>query len=631
MSNKYRFSDAEHFGIWAAFGTRCFWCHGPLRLEDCTVDHVVPESTEPLEVDRLRVLYSLGEAFEVNDFCNWVPAHSNCNARKSVGLERDPSPAMVLNFQEITRRAPTARGLAVEVTNDQNRGKLLGRLRAAIEADLITREEVQAHLDGASLSREPTSLIDRRWRVVHDASGFRFLEDDFAPTYSSNEGHALAERLARARQRLERLRGTGVDISEATKEVLELKRALRDGGQLRSGDELGDRFLLLNEIGRGGFGTVWKALDKSAMVHVAVKVLHPHLAGDRIRRERFERGARTMQELSHPAIVPVVSAVANDGGYYFFAMRFAERGDLRRALVRGDITSGMAAEAVLQAAEGLAHAHAHGRVHRDIKPENILLGGPGEIFLTDFDLVMAADTTGGTRTGMMGTPIYSPVELLTRPQDANASADVYGVGMSMLFALSGRDLPDDVLFGGAEAVLDALDCKDAVKDVLRRAVSRDRGDRFEDASEFVSAIRAAFSAKAAKRAKARKKRKRKAASTEKRRYGVPVVTKRKLLAAMRRFDDELRSTPTWVRWATSDSGRHQYAIENDGRRYPVKQILFMASGTPKRAFSGGRDANKSIQKLGFRIVQLQDNAATSGKDGIPKDGDAARREEDAEE
>jgi serine/threonine protein kinase len=617
MSDKYQVSDAEHFGIWAAYGPRCFWCRGPLSLSDCTVDHVIAESTAPDELNRLRALYSLGDAFELNDFCNWVPAHPNCNARKATGLEREASPAMIMHFLEINRRAPTARSIAAEVANDRNRGRLLGRLRAAIESGLITREDVDAHLDRASATNQPTQLLERRWRIVRDAAGFRYLEDDFAPTYSSNEGHALAERLARARQRLERLRTTGEDTREAKKEVLELKRALRDGGRLRAGDELGDRFLLLSELGHGGFGTVWKALDKSVITQVAVKVLHPHLAGDRIRRERFERGARTMQELSHPAIVPLVSSVDNDGGYYFFAMRFAERGDLRRALVSGDITTEIAVDAVLQAAEGLAHAHACGRVHRDIKPENILLGAAGEVFLTDFDLVMAADTTGGTRTGMMGTPIYSPLELLTRPQDANAATDVYGVGMSMLFALSGGDLPDDVLFGGAESVLDSLDCKQAVKDVLKRAVSRDRSKRFENAGEFVSAIRAAFSAKASRR-KATKKRKRKSAPTERRRYGVPVVTKGRLLAAMRRFDDELRSTPQWVRWATSDSGRHQYAIESNGQRYPVKQILFMASGTPKRAFSGGRDANKSIQKLGFKIVQLHEAEDSPVEEALPE-------------
>jgi eukaryotic-like serine/threonine-protein kinase len=138
--------------------------------------------------------------------------------------------------------------------------------------------------------------------------------------------------------------------------------------------------------------------------------------------------------------------------------------------------------------EALSLAHAKGIVHRDVKPANILLDEHGAPKLTDFDLVAVADTTGGTRTGAaLGTLLYAAPESLDRPQDADARADVYGLGMTAVFCLSGAELPKAIL-REPEPVLGGLPCSKAVRGVLRKAIAWERDERFGDVAELCAAL-----------------------------------------------------------------------------------------------------------------------------------------------
>jgi serine/threonine protein kinase len=99
------------------------------------------------------------------------------------------------------------------------------------------------------------------------------------------------------------------------REIQQLRREMREGGQLRAGDWLGDgRYLLLEPIGRGGFSIVWRAHDSELQRDVAIKVLHAELAGDSVRRERFFRGARRMVDLAGDGVVRVLDPHGEDGG-----------------------------------------------------------------------------------------------------------------------------------------------------------------------------------------------------------------------------------------------------------------------------------------------------------------------------
>ncbi|WP_049949579.1 SUMF1/EgtB/PvdO family nonheme iron enzyme [Sorangium cellulosum] len=309
------------------------------------------------------------------------------------------------------------------------------------------------------------------------------------PNYPDLETRRLAQELERARGRLRALQLAGVDAAEAQREVLELRRQLREGGQLRAGDRLGPggRYLLLDRVGRGGFANVWRARDDEQGQVVAIKVLHSSLAEDPIRRERFFRGAQRMAGLDHPGIVRVVEPHGEDGGFHFFVMEFVSGGDLHQAVIEQRLPAAQVIPLVLRVGDALRAAHAKGLVHRDVKPANILLQPTGEPRLTDFDLVAAADTTGGTRTGALGTYVYSAPESLDRPQDADARADVYGLGMTALFCLHGAQLPAEAVHD-RPAFLRELSCDSTVKAVLEQAIAWRREKRYGSIDDLCAAL-----------------------------------------------------------------------------------------------------------------------------------------------
>src|SRR5262249_40039133 len=144
------------------------------------------------------------------------------------------------------------------------------------------------------------------------------------------------------------------------------------------GDSLGEgRYLLLKLLGRGGFAAVWEAYDRKDSHHVAVKVLHNNLSCDVIRRDRFFRGAREMAKLRHEAVVRVLDARGEDGGYHFFVMALAAGGDLERGVLDKRVSFDAILPMILRVGDALVEAHERGVIHRDVKPSNILLDGTG--------------------------------------------------------------------------------------------------------------------------------------------------------------------------------------------------------------------------------------------------------------
>src|ERR1700704_4115640 len=191
-----------------------------------------------------------------------------------------------------------------------------------------------------------------------------FFVERPTPIYPDAEVEQLSKRLDDARGRRDKLRDVGMASDHVDREILELRRQLREGGQLRAGDALCDgRFLLVNVVGQGGFAVVWDAYDCVSQQRVAITVLHANLAGDPLRRERFFRGAQAMMKLVHPAVARVLEPRGEDGGFYYFVMEFAPGGNLREAVLAQRVRRAELLPLILQVGDALALTHDRRMVH----------------------------------------------------------------------------------------------------------------------------------------------------------------------------------------------------------------------------------------------------------------------------
>ncbi len=203
--------------------------------------------------------------------------------------------------------------------------------------------------------------------------------------------------------------------------------------------ELGD-YELLEEVGRGGQGVVFRARQKSLNRTVALKVISLGQWASKVHLKRFRREAEAAASLDHPCIVPIYEVGERDGQCYF-SMKFVEGGQLDEVVRRAPISIRQAAELIAKLARTVHYAHEHGILHRDIKPGNILLDAKGEPHLTDFGLARLVETESTmTRTmEVLGTPSYmSPEQAVGNNAAISNATDVYGLGAVFYQLLTGQ-------------------------------------------------------------------------------------------------------------------------------------------------------------------------------------------------
>src|SRR5262245_25735399 len=199
---------------------------------------------------------------------------------------------------------------------------------------------------------------------------------------------------------------------------------------------------VLELLGQGGMGIVYKARQPRLDRLVALKILPEEAGRDPAFAERFAREARALARLSHPGVVAVYDFGQGDGRYYLL-MEFVDGVNLRHLLREGRLKPEEALKIVPQVCEALQYAHEQGVVHRDIKPENILLDRKGHVKIADFGLAKllgqkaAASALTGSRQ-VMGTPHYIAPEQIERPQTVDHRADIYSLGVVFYEMLTGE-------------------------------------------------------------------------------------------------------------------------------------------------------------------------------------------------
>lgn len=271
--------------------------------------------------------------------------------------------------------------------------------------------------------------------------------------------------------------------------------------EMEVGQVLAGQYELVERIGSGGMGEVWRAVDRSLEREVAVKLLRPELSAVPELVERFRTEAVALAKLNHPNITSVYTIV-RDGSSWYMVMEFVRGIPLDRILAkRGMLPWSEAVAIACQILAGLDHAHTFGIVHRDIKLSNLILTGEGKVKIMDFGISRILDRSRLTRLdNWVGTVEYaSPEQIRGEPIDARS--DLYAVGVVLYELLTGR-LPF-VTKTDFDQMRAHLEYKPAVPStfsdsippkldsVLLRCLEKESDSRFQTAAEFSASLLAA--------------------------------------------------------------------------------------------------------------------------------------------
>jgi eukaryotic-like serine/threonine-protein kinase len=258
-------------------------------------------------------------------------------------------------------------------------------------------------------------------------------------------------------------------------------------------------YRILQKVGEGGMGVVYKGYQESLGRYVAVKVLRRELAQDEQFIIRFRQEARAVAKLSHPNVLHVYDAGVVDGVHYI-VMDYVEGGSLRDLMRQGPLPLERATSIAAQVADALDYAHQQGLVHRDVKPANVLLTEDGRPLLTDFGIARALDASQRlTRTGtQVGTPEYMAPEQ-AQGDPADGRADIYALGIVLYEMLTGQvpfhaATPMATLYKQVHDPLPPLQrarlaIPHWLEAAVKRALAKRPEDRYHKASDFARDLR----------------------------------------------------------------------------------------------------------------------------------------------
>jgi TolB-like protein/Tfp pilus assembly protein PilF len=281
------------------------------------------------------------------------------------------------------------------------------------------------------------------------------------------------------------------DISaEAAGPTITLETAREE---LKTGSTFVGRYQIIEELGKGGMGKVYRVVDKKLEEEVALKLIKPEIASDKSTIERFKNELKLARKISHRNVGRMYELM-EEQGVHFITMEYVPGGDLRRFIRRSkQLNIGTAISIAKQICEGLTEAHQYGVVHRDLKPSNILIDDDGNARILDFGIARSLKEKGITGSGMIiGTPEYMSPEQV-EAKEGDQRSDLYSLGIILYEMTTGRlpfeaDTPFAVgIKQKGEAPQDPRILNPQIPEGLSRVIlkclEKDRDNRYRSAGE----------------------------------------------------------------------------------------------------------------------------------------------------
>jgi serine/threonine-protein kinase len=208
--------------------------------------------------------------------------------------------------------------------------------------------------------------------------------------------------------------------------------------ELTRGVTLADRYEIIEELGKGGMGRVYRVEDTKLIQEVALKLIKPEIAKDKRTIERFSNELKTARQIRHKNVCGMYD-LGEEKGIHYITMEYVRGEDLKRLIRKiGRLGAGQAVPIAKQICEGLAEAHRMGVVHRDLKPQNVMVDEDGNARIMDFGIARSLEAKGITGAGVMiGTPEYMSPEQV-EAKEIDQRSDIYSLGIILYEMTTGR-------------------------------------------------------------------------------------------------------------------------------------------------------------------------------------------------